>query len=93
MEKVPVVQEVSVKVYNADGSYYYDTQKVTTYVDREVPSYGIPAEGEVKIKIIEKSKNEKVKWKTISLSNTNTDNVEISLIIKLIRYLLQEFSK
>ena len=81
------------RVKLADGTYSNRIENITTTQEVFVDGTEIPAQGEVRIKIIEKRKNEKVRTQTLSAFDNNEQDIKLTLIIKLITYLHQQILK
>jgi len=81
----------SAKIKLADGTY--SSRNVIETKEIYVEATTKPAEAEVRIKIIEKRKNEKVTKQTFSAVNNREQDIKRILIINLITYLHQQFSK
>ena len=92
-EMVPVTKTIPVRVLQPNGSYEWVDQQVTVMEVKDSKEYTKPAEGEIRIKITEKSKNEKVTRKTISSVNNSESDLKLKLILQLEIYLIEQFSK
>jgi hypothetical protein len=77
-----------VSVRQRGGTYQQVLQYITIKEEVLVNPGLKPGEGEIQIKIIEKSKNEKVTRKTLFAKNNNKQDLKFVLIISLIEFLL-----
>lgn len=91
-EKVSVLRPVRLRNRLGNRTYGYETQYVNTLEDKYVDATPTPGEGKLRIKIIEKRKNERMTNQTFSSAGSNEQNLKLTLIIQLITYLLQKFS-
>lgn len=92
MERTYEMQRVEVPVQQADGSWTHETQYINTEVYRDVKSTTERGEGMIRIKITEKNKNKTIRH-TLNQTNVFAQSLKLTLIIQLIEYLLEYFSK
>lgn len=83
----------SVKVERPDGTYEFRIENIITKDVRYIDASYKPGEGEVWIKIIQKQNSEKVTKKQLSATNLKEQDLKLLLIIGLLEYLLDNFSK
>jgi|GEM_PF-6030463 len=90
--RLPAEEAVVVNQRDADGIIREKVQMRQVVRDRSEPAQLVPGKGEVQVKILEKSRNEKVVKRYLQAQSDDEKELKFELIVSLMNFLMRRYN-